>query len=93
MEKQKFPILDHLNPLKDVDYMRTLSPSDAMLMPYRNFVRGAIAGALTGLALDQAFGNGGLDLALLGATLGAVPDFVQGLGRGAMEIVNPKKSV
>lgn len=87
MPNEKFPLLDHLNPLKDVAWMRSLEDRRGpILLSYRNFFRGAVLGTLTGLGIDNTIGNGGIDLAIWLALVGAVSDGIQGLGRGAVDV-------
>lgn len=89
---EKLPLLTHLNPFKDMKHVRELGVQGTSLVSQRNLVRGGIAGALAGAVLDHTIGNGGMEWTLYLAGCGAVTDSIQGLGRGAMQIVNGNKS-
>ncbi len=79
---KKPTILDHLNPLKDMECAKALGGAEGVpTVAYRNLFRGAIYGALAGTALV-----GEWDFIALAAMGGAITDMTQGLGRGTIAI-------
>ena len=89
---EKPTTLDRLNPLKDMNDVKSRGGDGLITVAYRNLFRGALAGTLAGLAVDNTVGNGGFDLALFMGACAAIADFTQGLGRGAIQITNGNKS-
>ncbi len=87
---ERLPFLSHLDPRRDMEHVRALGTEGVLIVPYRNFVRGGIFGALGGAVLDQIFLDGGLDMALLSGASGAILDMAQGLGRGMNQIVQKR---
>ncbi|MEK9159458.1 MAG: hypothetical protein AAB383_01880 [Patescibacteria group bacterium] len=92
---EKTPLLDILNPLKDMDRIRN-APNERgevlIMTTYRNAIRGALFGALAGTVLDQTVGNGDPQFAIYLGLCGAVTDAIQTLGRGAIQITGGNKS-
>ena len=92
MSTEKPPLLSHLNPLRDMEHARARGPEGTIFVAYRNLVRGAVYGALSGAILDNTIGNGGVELAILFGACGAVTDMIQGLGRGAVQLTQGNNS-
>ena len=86
MTKEKLSLLSHLDPRRDVEHALAQGRSGVILVAQRNFVRGAVVGALAGAGLDHLLLDGGIDMALLFGVNTAVADSIQGLGRGTIEI-------
>ena len=88
MTKEKLSLLSHLDPRRDMEHALARGPSGVIFVAYRNFVRGAVVGALAGAGLNHLLLDGGGDMAFFLSTNGALIDGVQGLGRGAVQIAD-----